>query len=103
MLAPQGGFSPVGGAPLGAVSIERAMAHWRRLLLGVGAAAAFICFQAPAVDAASLQWDANGVLPVNGGTGAWNNVSALWYNGATFQPGTMRLSTTQSSAPAPEQ
>ncbi len=42
------------------------------------------CRGSPAV-AADLDWDANGVLPVSGGTGAWNTTSPLWYNGATFQ------------------
>ena len=35
--------------------------------------------------AASLQWDANGVAPGTGGSGAWNTASLVWFNGTTFQ------------------
>jgi autotransporter-associated beta strand protein len=38
-----------------------------------------------AVGQQNLNWDANGVLPVSGGTGPWNTTSALWFNGVTFQ------------------
>jgi fibronectin-binding autotransporter adhesin len=40
---------------------------------------------AAGANSTSLQWDNNGVLPVNGGTGAWNTTSAFWFDGATFQ------------------
>ncbi len=39
----------------------------------------------PAVAQQNLNWDANGVLPVSGGTGAWDTTSPLWFNGVTFQ------------------
>ena len=38
-----------------------------------------------AVAQQNLNWDANGVPPVSGGTGTWNTTSALWFNGVTFQ------------------
>jgi autotransporter-associated beta strand protein len=51
----------------------------------LAAASVFGACTASEVDAASLQWDNNGLLPVNGGTGSWNTAAALWFNGATFQ------------------
>jgi outer membrane autotransporter protein len=33
----------------------------------------------------NLSWDANGVLPVSGGTGNWDTTSPLWVDGGTFQ------------------
>lgn len=35
-------------------------------------------------NAASLQWDASGTLPIDGGSGNWSGGST-WYNGTTFQ------------------
>ena len=39
----------------------------------------------PALAQQNLNWDANGALPVSGGTGAWDTTSAVWFNGVTFQ------------------
>jgi autotransporter-associated beta strand protein len=35
--------------------------------------------------AEALIWDVNGVTPVSGGTGAWDNSSNFWFDGATYQ------------------
>ena len=82
------GFSLQGEPLLGAVWPEccsSTVGHWRQLLLRVGATTVFCIGAATGANAASLQWDNNGMLPINGGTGAWNTSSALWFNGATFQ------------------
>ncbi len=82
------GFSLQGGPPLGAVWPEccpSTVAHWRQLLLRVSATAVFCIGAAAGASSTALQWDNNGVLPVNGGTGAWNTTSAFWFNGAAFQ------------------
>ncbi len=73
------------GEPLsGAIAPLRSMfAAWQTLL--ICAITAFGFGAAATADAASLQWDNNGALPVNGGSGSWNTTTALWFNGATFQ------------------
>ncbi|MEX1084985.1 MAG: autotransporter-associated beta strand repeat-containing protein, partial [Steroidobacteraceae bacterium] len=38
-----------------------------------------------AAAATDLLWDADGVAPVDGGTGPWNTTSLLWWNGASYQ------------------
>ncbi len=36
------------------------------------------------VFAATYQWDADGVSPVNGGSGVWDGSSARWYDGSAY-------------------
>jgi prepilin-type processing-associated H-X9-DG protein len=66
-------------------------AHRRRIL---GMIAAGLLIAAPA-SAATLNWDANGTLPVNGGTGPWDTTSLLWetnrLRSSTAHPGPGRL------------
>ena len=61
------------------------MVYSRRPVAAVCAAWLMAVAASPAVAQQNLNWDANGALPVSGGTGAWNTTSPLWFNGVTFQ------------------
>src|SRR4051812_12760052 len=53
----------------------------RKAALALAVASAVM---AQKLQAASLNWDANGVTPVNGGSGTWDTSNPRWENGGVY-------------------
>jgi len=52
--------------------------------LVTGLLSALLVVSAGTAQAVSLTWDADGTLPVDGGTGTWDTSTSLWYNGSAY-------------------
>ena len=52
--------------------------------IAAGLTAALLVVTAGTAQAAIVYWDADGMLPVGGGTGMWDTSTNSWYNGSTY-------------------
>jgi len=69
--------------------------------LGLAITTLFICSNGPALRAASLYWDTNGIVTdsIYGGDGTWDNTNTYWNDSATIGSGTTLTAWNNSASP----